>query len=290
MTGRPGYHSAVSAQFLLVIGGGNMARALVLGCVERGVMRAEQFVVVEPAAAARSAFAEAGVRAVGSLGEVSGAWGAKIHDATQVLLAVKPQSLGGVSAQWTAAGFSGFGGVAVTILAGTPSTEVRAALGGSARVIRAMPNTPARIGQGATAVALGTGAHPGDEALALTLFRGVGPVVEMVPEAAMDAVTAVSGSGPAYLFYLAEAMIRGAVEAGLADDAADRLVRQTLLGSASLLKLSPGESPASLRTAVTSKGGTTEAAVGVLEKASVSEAVRGAIVAATARGHELAGG
>jgi pyrroline-5-carboxylate reductase len=151
-----------------------------------------------------------------------------------------------------------------------------------------MPNLPAAIGEGATAVALGEGARPGDEALAMRIFGAIGPVVERIDERLMDAFTAVAGSGPAYLFYLAEAMSRSAVALGFEPAAADRMVRQTLAGAALLLRGS-AESPAALRGRVTSKGGTTEAAVNVLDGAGAMGAIERAVAAAEKRGRELGG-
>ncbi len=271
----------------LFIGGGNMARALALGAVERAGFPASDFGVIEPSADQRRPFDQARIPTAAGL--LDGP--ALFHGALQrgsratVVLAVKPQSLPVVASQWAAAGLA-FDGVVITMLAGAKSGVVRSALGGSVRVVRVMPNTPARIGQGATAVALGDGAVPGDEAPALELFRAVGPVVEMVEEPMMDAVTALSGSGPAYLFYLAEAMARAGVEAGLPPAAADRLTRQTLAGAAAMLAAS-SESPADLRGAVTSKGGTTEAALAVLDAQRVAASIVKAVIAARDRGRAL---
>lgn len=280
------YDGGVDDPRLVIIGGGTMARALVLGCIDRGVVGPGGFVVVEPQASARGVFEQAGVATLEGIGELGRAWRAAWG--AQVVLAVKPQSLREVGEQWTGAGLGGFSGVVITILAGMPSGVVRGALGGKCRVVRAMPNLPARIGQGASAIALGAGAHAGDEAFALSIFKGVGPVVELIDEPLMDAVTALSGSGPAYLFYLAEAMVRGGVEAGLPEHVADTLTRQTLLGAAALLAGSPGEAPSALRASVTSKGGTTEAAMTVLEARGVRDAITKAVSTARDRGRELA--
>jgi pyrroline-5-carboxylate reductase len=271
---------------LITIGGGTMAKAILFGAVRQGLYTTTDLLVVEPSADARGVFESQKVRAVGGLDEVGPLLASE--PAPVVLLAVKPQSLEAVSKQWVGAGLR-FGGVVISILAGTPSYKVRDALGGSARVVRAMPNTPARIGQGATAVSLGEGARADDAELAVKLFVALGPVVEVVPESHMDAVTALSGSGPAYLFYLAEAMLAAATDAGLDPRAADALTRQTLLGAAALLSQSPEEAPEALRAAVTSKGGTTEAACRVLDDRRVKEALRDAVLRARDRGRELAG-
>jgi len=177
----------------------------------------------------------------------------------------------------------------VSILAGTPSTKVRAALGDCVRVVRAMPNLAARIGQGATAVCAGAGAREEDAEAPVRLFRGVGPVVVLLEEPLFDAFTALAGSGPAYVCYLAEAMERAAARMGLDAETAGVVVRQVLSGAAGLLH-EPGAGAAGLRAAVTSRGGTTEAAVRVLDEAGVMAAIERAIVAARDRGRELGGG
>ena len=155
-----------------------------------------------------------------------------------------------------------------------------------ANVVRAMPNTPARIESGVTGIS--AGARCDTEALerARLLLTSVGVVVE-VPESLQDAVTAVSGSGPAYLFYLAEAMMAGAVDLGMPADTARTSVVHTLLGAARLLETSE-EEPAALRAKVTSPGGTTAAAIAVLDSSRVQTIVRGALEAARDRSRELA--
>jgi pyrroline-5-carboxylate reductase len=149
-----------------------------------------------------------------------------------------------------------------------------------------MPNLPASIGLGSTAVARGHGAREGDEAFALELFRAVGPLVVEVRENQMDAFTAVSGSGPAYLFYLAQAMVLGAVDLGFEYSAAVALVRATISGAAGLLTQS-GKTPSQLMEAVASKGGTTEAALAVLDEAHVLDAFQRALKAARDRGASM---
>lgn len=270
----------------MFIGGGVMARAVILGCIDRAAYQPADFAVTDPDPVSRAAFEAAGVRAFPTIAAAAGALGPA--PARTIVLAVKPQSLPDVAAQWTAAGID-FDAVLITMLAGTPSSRIRSLLGGRCRVVRVMPNTPARIAQGATAIALGDGARPGDEHAALTLFSAVGPIIERTDESLMDAVTALSGSGPAYLFALAEAMVRGGIEAGLPPDAADRLARQTLLGAAALLAQS-GDTPAALRAAVTSKGGTTEAALKLMDARAVGRAITDAVLAARDRGRELGAG
>lgn len=263
-----------------VIGGGNMARAIIEGSIGARATRPDNWLVAEPDAARRDRFRSAGIRTAESAGAMLDA----LPAGSQLLLAVKPQVLPDVASEIADRRFEG---VAISILAGTPSQRVREALGGSARVIRVMPNTPARICEGMSAIAIGAGAEPGDEDVARALFEAVGEVVA-IEEPLMDAFTGVAGSGPAYLFYLAEGMARGAVECGMDAELADLVVRQTLLGAARLLATS--DVPASeQREAVTSRGGTTEAALGVLEERNVGESIALAVRAARDRGRELSG-
>jgi pyrroline-5-carboxylate reductase len=273
---------------LAFIGGGSMARALIEGAIRAGVCPAASIAVAEPDDARRHGLDALGVRTA----ERASALAPMLAPATQVLLAVKPQSL--ADAARDAMSIAWRDRVVITILAGTPSAKVRAALGGAGagegpRVVRAMPNLPARIGEGCTAVAPGAGACPGDEAMALRLFRAVGPVVEVLDESLMDAFTAVAGSGPAYLFYLAQAMTRAAVSLGFEASMADRVVRQVLSGSAALLLADPARDAEAHRAAVTSKGGTTEAACRVLDEANVMDSFARALTAARDRGRDLGG-
>jgi pyrroline-5-carboxylate reductase len=176
--------------------------------------------------------------------------------------------------------------VVISILAGMPGHRVREALGGRCRVVRAMPNLPAKIGHGATAVCMAAGARDGDDEFARRLFEGVGRLVVTIDESMMDAFTAVAGSGPAYLFLLAEAMVHAAAEIGFDEATANDIVRQTIAGAAALLSESV-EAAGELRKAVTSKGGTTEAALRVLNDAGFTRALQRAVTAARDRGREL---
>ncbi|MBC7773369.1 MAG: pyrroline-5-carboxylate reductase [Pyrinomonadaceae bacterium] len=275
---------------LAFIGGGNMAQAIITGCLASKTLSAERIVVAEPDLSRHGALSLTGVTAVPSASEAV-RW-LHYHEAKhpdeppgQILLAVKPQMLAPVASEVAAASEAGRR-VVISILAGTPSAKVRSALGAAFAVVRAMPNTPAKIGKGVTALSLGAGALAGDELLARRLFRGIGPLVIDCDESLMDAFTAVGGSGPAYVFYLAEAMIAAAIELGFARETADQVVRATIAGAA-LLLLDDQLSPAELRAAVTSKGGTTAAATRVLDDSLVQQAIRQAIRAARDRGIEL---
>jgi pyrroline-5-carboxylate reductase len=176
----------------------------------------------------------------------------------------------------------------MSILAGMPTEKIRESIGEQVAVIRLMPNLPVRIRKSATAIALGAGTQEGDDQRAQEIFGAVGRVVN-IDESLMDAFTAVGGSGPAYLFYLAEAMIKAAMEVGFDRDTAEWAVRWTLGGAAAVLE-STDQPAETLRAAVTSRGGTTAAAMTVLEEAKVIDAFVRAIRAARDRGRELAGG
>ncbi len=266
-----------------VIGGGNMARAIIEGGLASGRFGPGTWVVAEPDGAKRERLAALGVGVV----EHAGALGDRLAADAQILLAVKPQMLGEAAADL---GGVARGRVVVSILAGTPSGKVRDALGGEAggcRVIRVMPNTPARIRRGTSALAVGAGASEEDASVAEAVFGAVGSVVR-VEEGMIDAFTAMAGSGPAYLFYFAEAMVEAGREVGFSPADAESIARSTLAGAGLLLE-GAEESAADLRRAVTSKGGTTEAALSVLDRDGVGQSIVRAIVAARDRGVELAG-
>ena len=260
---------------LCVIGGGNMAQAILHGGLEAGRVKPELVVVAEPDGDKRALLKGWGVNVRETPADALEA----LTTGGQVLLAVKPQVFERVVPE-----LRGMQGVVMSIMAGLSTEHIRSALG-DVRVIRLMPNTPARVGKGMTALSLGAGAREGDEAFARALFEAVGEVVEL-DESLMDAFTGVAGSGPAYVFYLAEAMVRGAVEVDLEPEVAERMVHATIAGAATLLEQGEDEA-AALRAAVTSKGGTTAAAIDALDEAGVMKAVMGAIRAARDRGREL---
>lgn len=279
---KPELKPETPAPKLAVIGAGAMASAILEGAFGAGLLRPAEVVVAEPDASRRSAMAGRGCSVMPDA--APGAALRALAPDGMVLLATKPQSLADVARALDAD--SPFAGVVISILAGARSERVREAFGGSARVVRVMPNTPARIGLGVTAIAIGAGARESDDAMALKLFGAVGEVVR-IEEAMMDAFTALAGSGPAYIFYLEEAMAQAGAEMGFDPRTADAVARAVIRGSAELLARSPDESAAALRAAVTSKGGTTEAAIQSMERAGVSEAIVRAIVAARDRGAEL---
>jgi pyrroline-5-carboxylate reductase len=175
----------------------------------------------------------------------------------------------------------------LSIAAGVTLATLEAAVGPGVPVVRAMPNTPALVGAGAAAIAAGSSATADDLDWAEGLLRAVGTVVR-VPEHLLDAVTGLSGSGPAYVFLVAEALIEGGVLAGLPRDVAVELSVHTLLGASRLLA-ETGSTPEQLRAQVTSPGGTTAAGLRALEAAGVRSAFLEAVAAATARSRELGG-
>ena len=277
---------------LLFVGGGNMCRAIVEGGIAAGVLRRDGVIVCEIDEAKRREWAARGFSVVSDVGEGVRLLAAaeKQAGAGQVLLAVKPQMVqGAASALHAALDAAGLARVVISILAGTRTETLEKLLGDQANVVRVMPNTPAQIRMGCSAVTCGRSASGGADAFARKLFAALGSVVPL-EERLFDAFTAVAGSGPAYVFYLAEAMTRAAVRQGIAEAAADAIVRSVLHGSAALLAGEAGKTAAELRAAVTSKGGTTAAAVGVMDAKGMMDAMSEAIAAGTKRGEELSRG
>ena len=260
---------------LQIMGGGNMGEALLRGLVTDGWTTADQLHLVEPLADRRDYLAEAvpGLRCSD-----------RPEAGVDTVLAVKPDVVADACS-----GLSRLGVPRVlSIAAGVRIGTLEAGLGEGVRVVRAMPNTPALVGQGAAAIAAGTEAEDDDLDWAAGILSAVGTVV-VVEEPLLDAVTGLSGSGPAYLFLLAEALIDAGCDAGLPRDIAEALTEQTLVGAATLLAGSD-EMPSTLRERVTSKGGTTAAGVAVFEAAGFRQLVRDVVAAATERSRQLGGG
>ena len=261
-----------------VIGGGNMAEAIVRAAVEKGVVKAERILVADPMPQRRELFEAMGVAATAANEPI-------VEGCRAVMLAVKPQMLETIGGEL--ANIDSEHQLVISIMAGVGSAKIGSLVGEGARVVRVMPNTPLMAGAGMSAVALGEGAREGDELLAMQVLGAAGEVVK-VDEGMMDAVTAVSGSGPAYVFYLAEAMAEAGVELGLDEGTAALLTQQTILGAAMLMRQS-ADTPAELRAKVTSPGGTTQAAIETMEKRKVKAAVVEALGKAAARSKELGG-
>ncbi len=263
----------------LFIGAGNMGRAIAAGAAGAGAVGAGDLAAVDPGAAGPGPFGFLGR----SVDEGAG-WLAE-RPGAGVMLAVKPQSFAEVARAWRAVLDAGPGRPVVSILAGMTAGAVAAGLGPRARVVRVMPNTPIRVGMGMSAVCPGPGAGPDDLRRVERLFGASGETVRL-DESLMDAFTALAGSGPAYVFYLAEAMAGAAESLGFDRERALAVVRQTVAGAGALLGATD-EPPDALRAAVTSKGGTTAAATDALDAAGVREAVVRAVRAARDRGAEL---
>jgi pyrroline-5-carboxylate reductase len=259
------------------IGGGNMASAMIRGLA--GLSPRPAISVAEP-----DAGKHAGLVALGATVAADGA--AAVRAARVVVLAIKPQMAATVvpalAAAWTP------DRLLVSILAGTPTGRLAAWLPAGARIVRAMPNTPLAIGQGMVGLCGGAHADAADLAAAEGLFAPCGRVLRVADEARMDAITAVSGSGPAYLFRTAEALVAAAEGLGFSRAEAELLVGQTLSGSLAYLMQQGIGQAGILRQQVTSPGGTTAAALKVLEDAGFAAAWQQALAAAEARGRELA--
>jgi len=260
------------------IGGGNMARSLVGGLVAQG--RAPGSIrVSEPVQALREALQQD----FGVQGMEENA--AAVDGARTWVLAVKPQVLRGVCEALAPLARQARP-LVVSIAAGITATQLERWLGGGIAVVRCMPNTPALLGAGVTGLFANAHVDGAGRDAAQALLSAAGKTVWIDDETRMDAVTAVSGSGPAYVFLLAEAMQAAAMREGLSQDAARTLVLQTVLGAARML--TEGDADATeLRKRVTSPGGTTQAAIEAFEAGGFRELVASAIRAATARGREL---
>ena len=257
---------------LQMIGGGRMAEALLGGLVGRGWGTVGELHVVEPAAERRALLsAEYPLMSIGT---------EPVAD-TDALIAVKPDVVAAVLDGLAAAGVTRV----LSIAAGVRTEVIERQLPAGTAVVRCMPNTPALIGKGAAAIARGAAAGPDDLDWAAGIMGAVG-TVELVDESDLDAVTGLSGSGPAYLFCLAEALTAAGIAQGLAPETADSLTRQTLFGAAALLSES-GEDPAVLRRNVTSPEGTTAAGLAVLAEADLVALMGRVVQAATQRSREL---
>jgi pyrroline-5-carboxylate reductase len=259
------------------IGAGQMAKALAAGFVAARLVAGRQIVACDPVAAAAESF----------VAKVSGATLAidnadLTSRADVVFLAVKPQNMAAAMGQLADAGSSGK--LFVSIAAGVTLAKLEAGLK-TARVVRVMPNTPALVGQGASAYALGSGATADDGKLVGQLLAAVGQA-HLVEEKLLDAVTGLSGSGPAFVYLVIEALTDGGVRMGLPRDVAAALAAQTVRGAGTMV-VETGQHPAVLRDQVTSPGGTTIAGLAALEDRGLRAALIAAVEAATLRSQDL---
>jgi pyrroline-5-carboxylate reductase len=262
------------------LGAGKMATALAKGFIRAKLVTPKQIIASDPISAATAAFGkEVGAKTTASNAEVA-------QSADVLILAVKPDQVSGVLAD-IRDHFSEKH-LLISIAAGVPIAKMEAGLGGTARVIRVMPNTPALVGASASAYALGKSAKPEDSALAQKLFSSVG-IAFQLREYLLDAVTGLSGSGPAYVYLFIEGLSDGGVAAGLPRDIATKLAAQTVLGSAKMV-LDTGLHPGALKDMVTSPGGTTIEGLHELEKGNFRGTAISAVRAATEKSRKLGQG
>lgn len=261
------------------IGAGRMATALARGFIKSGVTTPENVVASDVSETARTQFESTTNAATVPTNREA------IADRTIIVLAVKPQHMH--EALQEIAGDVTASHLIVSIAAGVTLAAMSRELGDDCRLVRVMPNTPCLVGQGASAFARGGASTLEDAATVLELFQTVGLAVE-VAESQLDAVTGLSGSGPAYAFQVIEALSDGGVRVGLARDVATRLAAQTLLGAAQMV-LETGAHPGELKDAVTSPGGTTIAGLHALERGGLRATLMDAVEAATRRSKELGG-
>ncbi len=266
---------------IILIGGGKMGGAMLEGWLKRGVAP-DSIAVIDPhaspwllALAQQRGFAVN--PALGSAGEPS-----------VLVLAIKPQMLDSAAA--TLEPLAGPRTLVISVLAGKTIADLASRMPRAGNIVRAMPNTPAAVGRGITGIAARPGAGPEVMALASDLLSAVGAVVDVRDEALIDAVTAVSGSGPAYVFYLTECLAKAGTAAGLPPEIAARLARATVEGAGELLFQDRENAPDQLRVNVTSPGGTTAAALAVLMGPDgLAPLMERAVAAAKRRAEELAG-
>ncbi len=258
------------------IGGGNMASAILGGLVRQGMAPA-RIRVVEPFAEARARLQqEFGVQALAAAD-------ASLDEADVVVWAVKPQQFE-EAARPAAAHVRK--ALHLSVAAGIPTSALARWLG-TERLVRAMPNTPALVGQGMTGLFASAGASADDRAVIDALLAPTGQRMWLEQEALIDSLMAISGSGPAYVFYFIEALVRGGVELGLTAEQSKTLAAQTFAGAAALVQASP-DTPEVLRQRVTSKGGTTYEAITTMQQHGVEQAIVAAMHACATRGRELA--
>jgi pyrroline-5-carboxylate reductase len=262
------------------LGAGKMATALAKGFVRAGIVTAKQIIAGDVSEAACAAFAkETGAKTTAFNPDV-------VKFAEVLVLAVKPDQVGGLLGEIREHFTEKH--LLVSIAAGVPLARLEAGLGNGARLIRVMPNTPALVGAAASAFALNKSARAGDAELAQKLLSAVGAAFQ-VKESLLDAVTGLSGSGPAYVYQFIEALSDGGVAAGLPRDIATKLAAQTVLGAAKMV-LETGQHPGALKDMVTSPGGTTIEGIHELEKGKLRGTVMSAVRAATEKSRKLGQG
>jgi pyrroline-5-carboxylate reductase len=259
------------------IGGGNMAEAIARGGISAGLFKPTELFIADPSVQRRELLA-------GELGIAASAESAEVVSASEaILLAVKPQKIEEALQQIKPVLEPST--LIISIVAAISTGFIEKQLGARVRVVRVMPNTPVLVGAGASGLCRGSAATDVDMRFAVSIFGACGTVAT-VGESLMDAVTSLSGSGPAYVFYLAEAMTAAGVSLGLPLADAQLLARQTIIGAGRLLEQSE-DSAAELRRKVTSPGGFTEAAINVMASQRFADIIAAALSAAVKRGSEL---
>ena len=261
-----------------LIGAGKMATALARGMIDSGAATPDSVIAYDPHPEALAAFARRTGAATASSNRET------VERSDALIIAVKPGAVPAALAEIREAMTDSH--LTISVAAGVTLKTLESALGDGRRVIRTMPNTPALVGAGASAYAMGRFARPEDETIARSCLDAVGRAWK-VPEALLDAVTGLSGSGPAFVFVMIEALADGGVRMGLPRDVALALAGQTLFGAAKLM-LETGEHPGALKDQVASPGGTTIAGLHALERGGVRAALIDAVQAATLRSAELA--
>ena len=264
---------------LAIIGAGNMAEAIARGILRAKLFSASEMIASDVSDARRALFQDGlGVRAVPDNATA-------VREATTILLSVKPQQMQPVLSEIGRHASSD--ALFVSIAAGVSCASIERNLGAERhwRIVRTMPNTPMLVGEGMVALSPGRHATEQDVAHARRIFESAATVIEL-PEDKLDAVTALSGSGPAYFFFLVEQMILAGVELGLTREQAHTLATRTALGSARMLTTSP-DAPEELRRKVTSPNGTTQAAIETMRSHGVPDGIVAGIIRAAARSREL---
>jgi len=262
---------------LVFIGAGNMAEAMIRGILKTGIYRNDEIAVTD-IDSGRLEYFQRELGITGSGNNKQAASSAKV-----IVLAVKPQIAAAVLNELT--GNLPDNILLISIVTGFTTEKISAALGEAVRIIRVVPNTPALVGSGASAYCCGKGTTDEDAHLAESILKSIGIAIQL-EEPLMNAVTALSGSGPAYVFYLVEALLKAGREIGLTEEVAHKLVIATVTGSAHIL-LETGIEPDELRRRVTSRGGTTEAAMEILNKKRTQQTIIAAVKAAHKRAKEL---
>jgi len=267
---------------IAILGTGSMGKSILAGLIQSGTKPANIRVSTKTQASADAIFSVHGVEAI-SLEKDTAANTSAVKDAELVILAVKPnlilETLKAVATDIKP------GSLVVSVAAGITTEAMEEVLGGQAAVVRAMPNTPSVLGLGVTGISAGSNVSKGQLELAVKLFSSVGKVL-VVDESKIDALSTISGSGPAYVFYFAEKLITAAKSLGFSDQEASMMVKETFLGSATLLATS-SRTPEELRQQVTSPNGTTMQATGRFDAADLERVFIEATEAALARAKEL---